>query len=367
MKITEVKNCPPGLNYFDKDDLESKLEPQDIEDIVEIFQTPLTGSYNWDYTDADNRLKKLYELGKKLNWNATLDLDWSNEHYSHSDWATTPEHQQLKGFKPYDDLSEEKKFEVSWHLLASSLSQIVHGEQGALLVASQLVSCAPTYNAKLYAASQTFDEARHVEVFNKYLQERIGFNYPVMPGLKLLLDKILSDPRWDLKFIGMQIIIEGLALAAFERQRAAAMDPLLKDLFYLVIRDEARHVTFGVNYLEEFVQTLSDEEKEERADFAYEACVVMRNRFGSDNVMKQFGWNVEEAQEVLNQSENAKLFNNLLFAKIMPNLKRIGLLTEKTLEKYEEMDILQFQDLEDHGNIDWDELSQPLDYSSKTA
>jgi len=329
MKITEVKNCPPGLNYFDKDDLESKLEPQDIEDIVEIFQTPLTGSYNWDYTDADNRLKKLYELGKKLNWNATLDLDWSNEHYSHSDWATTPEHQQLKGFKPYDDLSEEKKIEVSWHLLASSLSQIVHGEQGALLVASQLVSCAPTYNAKLYAASQTFDEARHVEVFNKYLQERIGFNYPVMPGLKLLLDKILSDPRWDLKFIGMQIIIEGLALAAFERQRAAAMDPLLKDLFYLVIRDEARHVTFGVNYLEEFVQTLSDEEKEERADFAYEACVVMRNRFGSDNVMKQFGWNVEEAQEVLNQSENAKLFNNLLFAKIMPNLKRIGLLTEK--------------------------------------
>ncbi len=367
MKITQVENCPTGLHYFDKDDLESKLEPQDIEDIVEIFQTPLTGTYNWDYTDADNRLKKLYELGKKLNWNATLDLDWTKEPYSLKDWATNPEIQQLSGFKPYDDLSEEKKIECSWHLLASSLSQIVHGEQGALLVASQLVSCAPTYNAKLYAASQTFDEARHVEVFNKYLQERIGWNYPVMPGLKALLDKILSDPRWDLKFIGMQIIIEGLALAAFERQRAAAMDPLLKDIFYLVIRDEARHVTFGVNYLEEFVATLSDKEREERADFAYEACVVMRNRFGSDNVMKHYGWNVEEAQEVLNQSENARLFNNLLFAKIMPNLKRIGLITEKTQEKYEEMDILQFQDLEDHGNIDWEELSQPLDYSSKTA
>ena len=367
MKIKVVENCPSGLTYFDKDDLESKLEPQDIEDIVEIFQTPLTGSYNWDYTDADNRLKKLYELGKKLNWNATLDLDWSKDTYSLNDWATNPEIQQLSGFKPYDDLSEEKKIECSWHLLASGLSQIVHGEQGALLVASQLVSCAPTYNAKLYAASQTFDEARHVEVFNKYLQERIGWNYPVMPGLKALLDKILSDPRWDLKFIGMQIIIEGLALAAFERQRAAAMDPLLKDIFYLVIRDEARHVTFGVNYLEEFVATLSDEEKEDRAEFAYEACVVMRNRFGSDNVMKHYGWNAEEAQEVLNQSENARLFNNLLFSKIMPNLKRIGLLTEKTIEKYEEMDILQFQDLEDHGNIDWDELSQPLDYSSKTA
>ena len=252
MRITKVENCPSDIKYFDNhdDDLENKLEPKDVEDIVEIFQTPLTGTYNWDYTHADNRLKKLYELGKKLNWNATLDLDWSKDPYPHTQWATNPEFQQLKGFKPYDDLPEEKKIECSWHLLASGLSQIVHGEQGALLVASQLVSCAPTYNAKLYAASQTFDEARHVEVFNKYLQERIGWNYPVMPGLKLLLDKILSDPRWDLKFIGMQIIIEGLALAAFERQRAAAMDPLLKDLFYLVIRDEARHVTFGVNYLE---------------------------------------------------------------------------------------------------------------------
>ena len=145
------------------------------------------------------------------------------------------------------------------------------------------------------------------------------------------------------------------------------MDPLLKDLFYLVIRDEARHVTFGVNYLEEFVQTLSDEEREDRADFTYEACVVMRNRFGSDSVMKHYGWDVEEAQQVLNQSESSKLFTNLLFSKIMPNLKRIGLLTEKTQEKYEEMDLLQFQDLEDNGSIDWDELSQPLDYSSKTA
>ena len=183
-----------------------------------------------------------------------------------------------------------------------------------------------------------------------------------MPGLKLLLDKILTDPRWDLKFIGMQIIIEGLALAAFERQRASVMDPLLKDIFYLVIRDEARHVTFGVNYLEEFIQTLSEEEREERAEFAYEACVVMRNRFGSTNVMKHYGWNVDEAAEIINQSEGSALFNNLLFTKIMPNLKRIGLLTDKVSKKYEEMGILEFQDLDNNGDTSWEELSKPLDY-----
>ena len=367
MKITKVEDCPKGLKYFEDHDLESKLQPQDIEDIVEIFQTPLTGAYNWDYTAADNRLSKLYELGKKLNWNATMDLDWSKDHHPHSEWPTNPEFQQLAGFKPYDDLSEEGKIECSWHLLASGLSQIVHGEQGAMLVASQLVSCAPTYNAKLYAASQTFDEARHVEVFQKYLRERIGMTYPVMPGLKLLLDKILTDPRWDLKFIGMQIIIEGLALAAFERQRVAAMDPLLKDIFYLVIRDEARHVTFGVNYLEEFVSTLSEEEKNDRAQFAYEACVVMRNRFGSTNVINHYGWDPEAAAEAQIGSEAGRLFNNLLFSKIMPNLKKIGLLNDEVSEKYEEMGILEFKDLDDATVTDWDEMSKPLEYEYSTA
>ena len=188
-----------------------------------------------------------------------------------------------------------------------------------------------------------------------------------MPGLKLLLDKVLTDPRWDLKFIGMQIIIEGLALAAFERQRVSVMDPLLKDIFYLVIRDEARHVTFGVNYLEEFVSTLSEEERKERIDFAYEACVIMRDRFGSTNVLKHYGWDVDEAMKISNHSEAAHLFNNLLFSKIMPNLKKIGLLDEEVSEKYEQMGILQFKDLEDASVTNWDEMAKPLEYEYKTA
>ena len=360
MKITEVKNCPPGLNYFDKDDLESKLEPQDIEDIVEIFQTPLTGSYNWDYTDADNRLKKLYELGKKLNWNATMDLDWSNEHYSHSDWATTPEHQQLAGFKPYDDLSEEKKIEVSWHLLGSSLSQIVHGEQGALLVASQLVSCAPTYNAKLYAASQTFDEARHVEAFNKYIQTRTKLMYPVGNELKSILDKILTDERWDLKFIGMQIIIEGLALAAFQSSRDLTPDPVLKDMLGLIIRDEARHVTFGVNYLEDFISTLSEDQIEERAQFAYEACLLSRERLVSNDVFDHFGWDKEESRIFQQSSDITKMFQKLLFQRIVPNLSRIGLLTDSVRGKFDKLGLLEYEDAQSDIDVDWADLSRPL-------
>ena len=360
MKITKVEDCPKGLRYFEDDDLESKLQPEDIEDIVEIFQTPLTGAYNWDYTAADNRLSKLYELGKKLNWNATMDLDWSKDHHPHSEWPTNPEFQQLAGFKPYDNLSEEEKIECSWHLLASGLSQIVHGEQGAMLVASQLVSCAPTYNAKLYAASQTFDEARHVEVFHKYLRERIGMTYPVMPGLKLLLDKILTDPRWDLKFIGMQIIIEGLALAAFQTSRELTKDPVLRDMLGLIIRDEARHVTFGINYLEEFVETLSEDEKEDRAQFAYEACWLSRERLVSMDVFEHFGWDAEEARQFQLSSDITKHFQKLLFQRVMPNLRRIGLLRDSVKSKFEDLGILEFAKAKSDADIDWADLSRPL-------
>ena len=360
MKITKIKECPSDLRYFDEDDLESKLQPKDVEDIIEIFHTPLTGSYNWDYTTADNRLSKLYELGKKLNWNTTIDLDWSKEPYSHADWASLPEFQQFKGFAPYDNLSEEEKIECSWHVLASGLSQIVHGEQGALLVASQLVSCAPTYNAKLYAASQTFDEARHVEAFNKYIQTRTKLMYPVGNELKSILDKILTDERWDLKFIGMQIIIEGLALAAFQSSRDLTTDPVLKDMLGLIIRDEARHVTFGVNYLEEFISTLSEDEIEERAQFAYEACLLSRERLVSNDVFDHFGWDKEEARVFQQSSDITKMFQKLLFQRIVPNLSRIGLLTDSVRGKFDKLGLLEYEDAQSDIDVDWADLSRPL-------
>ena len=266
-------------------------------------------------------------------------------------------------YKPYQELSNEDKFKFLQHRGSWSLSQFLHGEQGALLVASQLVSCAPTFNAKLYAASQTFDEARHVEAFNKYIQTRQRMMYPIGNGLKSLLDKILTDPRWDLKFIGMQIIIEGLALAAFNVARQGTNDPVFKDMLYLIIRDEARHVTFGVNYLEEFIKTLSEEELEERAMFAYEACLVMRGRLMSADVYENFGWDKEDAQAFAQKADVANNFQHLLFTRVVPNLSRIGLLTEKVRPLYDELGVLEYENWPTDGDIDWVSLEQPLDFS----
>ena len=370
MKLQWLEETPRKIQRFagsdrqqgEADDIDDRLTSDHVTQVAEIFSTPLTGSYNWDYTVQDNRIKRLYELGKELNWNAEMDIDWDRP-WPEQDFEEISNLMNLAGYEPYESLSEEQKSEFWLHQNAWSLSQFLHGEQGALLVASQLTSCAPTFNAKLYAASQTFDEARHVEVFNKYIQQRIGMMYPINTSLKSILDKILTDPRWDLKFIGMQIIIEGLALSAFNTTRETTPDPVLKDIVYLVTRDEARHVTFGVNYLEEFVKTLSEEEKEERAQFAYEACVVSRERLVATDVFAHFGWDVEDARQRVMEGFVMSTFRDLLFQRVIPNLKRIGLMTENVRPKFEAMGILDFENLPDDGDIDWKAMERPLDTS----
>jgi hypothetical protein len=365
MKVQWEDSTPRKIQQFagadyprENPDLEDLLTDADVDHIAEIFQTPLTGSYNWDYKVQDDRIKKLYDLGKQLNWDPEMDIDWNRPWPDEQPMA---ELMNLSDYPPYVAMDEATQKEFWLHMNAWSLSQFLHGEQGALLVASQLCSCAPTLNAKLYAGSQTFDEARHVEVFNKYLQKRIGVMYPINTHLKSIIDKILTDPRWDMKFIGMQIVIEGLALSAFNTTRETTPDPVLKDIVYLVTRDEARHVTFGVNYLEEFVKTLSDEEREERAQFAYEACVVSRERLVATDVFRHFGWDVEEARQQVLEGFVMSTFRNLLFQRVIPNLKRIGLLTDTIRPKFEELGILEFENLATDGDIDWAALERPLD------
>ena len=361
MKIKVIEETPVDPREFD---LPENFGEEHIEDVGEIFNTPLVGHYNWDYTDADTRIKKLYELGKKLNWDGSIDLDWSN---AISKGETPVKAELLARMEgPLAALPEEERLEYMWHDTAWQLSQFLHGEQGALLVASQLVSCAPTYQAKLYAASQTFDEARHVEVFARYLRHVSGVEYPVNKNLKALIDKILSDPRWDLKFIGMQIIIEGLALAAFQTTKETSNCPLLRSLVHYIIRDEARHVTFGVNYLEDFLKTLSEEEVEDRAMFAYEACVVMRDRIiNTELPARWFGISEEEIIAMVVNDETQDMFTNLLFSRVMPNLKRIGLLTDKVLPLYEKLNLTSYMDADSEFEIDWAELNKPLESSEE--
>ena len=175
MHIKLVDRAPTEVREFNAD---PQLSPEQVQHVAEIFNTPLTGAYNWDYSEQDNRIRKLYDLGKQLNWNADIDIDWSQTADLNDRPALTPTEKEqalvqfregfpFADYQPYLDMDIDTQLALHRHLNSWFVSQFLHGEQGALLVASQLVSCAPSFNAKLYAASQTFDEARHVEVFNR--------------------------------------------------------------------------------------------------------------------------------------------------------------------------------------------------------
>jgi hypothetical protein len=201
----------------------------------------------------------------------------------------------------------------------------------------------PWYEAKQYGATQVMDEARHVEVYRRFLQEKLEHEYPVNPELKKLLDLILSDSRWDMKFLGMQIMVEGLALAAFGVMRDTANNRLLHDVTAAVMEDEARHVAFGVLSLREHCRQLRDKERAEREDFVYEAAVLMRDRILNREVWEAMGMDADACIAASLQSPLAKEFRRRLFSKIVPNVKSLGLLSARQRERFAALGILEFE------------------------
>jgi 1,2-phenylacetyl-CoA epoxidase catalytic subunit len=158
------------------------------------------------------------------------------------------------------------------HVQAWSNSQFLHGEQGALVCTAKIVQQVPSIDSKFYAATQVIDEARHVETYSRLLHEKFELAYPITPTLKRLLNDVLSDSRWDMTYLGMQVLIEGLALAAFAGIRDTAKNPLAAAVNAYVMQDEARHVAFGRLALRDFYPQLSDAERDEREEFTVEAC-----------------------------------------------------------------------------------------------
>jgi hypothetical protein len=233
-----------------------------------------------------------------------------------------------------------------------TLSQFMHGEQGALLCTAKIVESVPWIDAKYYAATQVMDEARHVEVFAKYLDTKLSGHYPINAHLRLLLDDIISDSRWDMTYLGMQIMVEGLALAAFGFIHQLTTEPLLKQLLRYVMSDEARHVAFGVLSLQDYYKELSAAELRERQEFAFEAAVRMRDRFLQQEVWDRLGVPVKEAVRLAMEAPERAGFQAMLFSKIVPNCKKLGLLDAADgwlRQKFTELGVIAFEDWADTG------------------
>ncbi len=351
-------------------DLEAilSISNSDVDAVVHTVKAEADALFTWDYSRSRPALIKLYEKAKTSQWNAETDLDWSipvdqaavalANQQKMNGTAVFGENVELQG-TVFSTWTEDQWIQLGIEMQNWSLSQFMHGEQGALICTAQIVETVPWIDAKYYAATQVMDEARHVEVFARYLDTKLSGHYPVNAHLKMLLDDIIMDSRWDMTYLGMQIMVEGLALAAFGFMHQMTTEPLLKKLLRYVMSDEARHVAFGVLSLQEFYKELNSAEIRERQEFAFEAAVRMRDRFLQQEVWERMGVDVKEALTLVLQDPNRQQFQNILFSKIVPNCKKLGLLDAGDgwlRDRFTDLGVIQFEDWADteaeYGDLD---------------
>jgi hypothetical protein len=312
---------------------------------IEFLPTTFDVCYTWNYATVRQELRNLYEKAKREQWNATDQLHWETSVDPEAELV--PDFQiPVYGTHIWEKLTPGEVRKLRREALSWILSQFMHGEQGALLATAQIVNATPLIESKFYAASQVMDEARHVEVYSRYLREKLSTAYPVNRHLKTLLDQILTDSRWDMKYLGMQIMVEGLAMAAFGYMHKLCNEPLLTELTRYVMRDESRHVAFGVLSLNDYFMSLSAAERRDREEFLSEGCRLMRDRLLMEDVWEVMGWPVDEVRQIVLESPQMQEFRRMLFSKIVPNVKRLGLLTPYVRERFAELGILQFENEE---------------------
>ena len=309
-----------------------------------VLRAPMEICWQFDYAIDEEKLARLYAKAKKLQWNAEEDMNWAHP-IDPSRPLIDEEQFGLSSIPFVKSLPQKKQEALRAHIAAYQLSQFLHGEQGALMTAAALTHAVPDYEGKLYAATQTMDEARHVEVYDRYIK-KLAMIYPMGKWLKELIDKTLTADHWVKIAIGMNMVVEGLALGAFHNMRAATSCDLLREILLYVLRDEARHVAFGGVYVGKTITAMHPDEREEVADFAFEVLKMMRgNRLrqggqfdpGFLQVLQAAdvdpGELVKGVMEARQQGIKVQPPNDQVHAfkhLMLPALLRVGAITERT-------------------------------------
>lgn len=303
--------------------------------------------FDWTYARTRPELARLYEVAKRSQWNAS-DLDWDLpvDPYDPARDLFPEAWLPIADLPSYRRLGARERARHRHGLAAWMLSQFLHGEQAALFAACQVTEAVAWMDGKLYGSTQVMDEGRHVEVFHRYLDHKLEKRYEINDNLYTLVDALLVDDRWDLKFLGMQIMIEGLALGAFGILRGTTKEPLLAELLRRVITDEARHVHYGVVALEDTYARLPEPARREREDWAYEVAVLMRNRFLAHEFYEEFyahAMSRKAWDRLLLGSAYMERFRRMMFKRLVPNLRRIHLLSDRIRPHYEALGLLEFE------------------------
>ncbi|MEU5431252.1 ferritin-like domain-containing protein [Streptomyces olivoreticuli] len=310
------------------------------------WEVPATGAarFAWGYGDGRDNLLALYQKGKDKQWDAVTRIDWDLPVDPYDPLGVPDRNLPVHDSPYWDRMSGADRRELRRRFASWQFSQFLHGEQGAMVCAARIVESVPDLDAKFYSATQVMDEARHAEIYSRFLREKVGLVYPVDGNLRALLDDTLRDSRWDMPYLGMQVLIEGLALAAFGMLRDTTDKPLPKQILAYVMQDEARHVAFGRMALRDHYRQLTEAELREREEFVIEGCYLMRDRLRGEVVLTDFGIPAADAVELAERSAFLRLFRKLLFSRIVPCVRDIGLWGERLQRAYVDMGVLDLGD-----------------------
>ncbi len=326
---------------------------------VETTQWTIDGAtdatFMWEYDDERAELLKLYDKGKKGQWDAAERIDWSQDLDFENPMGLDDKIIPIYGSDLWNKMTDKEKADVRRHQQCSTLSQFMHGEQGALIATSKICMSVPHIDAKFYAATQVMDEARHTEAYCRLLHEKFDMAYPITHGLKSLLENGLSDRRWDMTYLTMQVLIEGLALAAFQRIRDHSTNDLAASVNAYVMQDEARHVAFGRLSLRDYYPELSDAERDEREEFAVEAMYHMRDRFNQIEVWQALDLPVDQCIDYTMKSEGMQAFRHRLFSRIVPTIKDIGLWGPRIQKAFADMGVMEYAEVDAAAVLEQDE------------
>jgi hypothetical protein len=295
---------------------------------------PLDLHWTWEYGSEVEELRNLYERGKKGQWNAETDIDWDTP-FPRDEWFMPRVGALLLPSLLADAGADEATCrEAAWDEFAHLISQLLHGEQAAMQLCGQLTNACPMMDAKFYAGSQVIDEVRHTEVLSKFLQRKMGTLYPIDPTLKVLLDMLLAAPTWKMKTLGMQCLFEGMAVGIFDQIAKATSNPLLRDIIRRVQIDESRHAAFGVLSMRQVVKESSREEMAEMEDFAFSVLETLNANQQLDMLRllgPKYDLDPETVVQVMLSLPEWPVINSEVFMHtVVPNLKRLGLITERT-------------------------------------
>ncbi len=324
------------IDFVDESEIERLRDKIDTDVPLEIHWT-------WEYGSEVAELRNLYEKGKVNQWNAEMDLDW-NLPVSKDEWVLNPQASLMAQACALMGKDEATQKAAAFDELAFTLSQLLHGEQAALQLTGQLTNVCDKMDQKWYAASQVIDEARHVEAISKFLQRKMGTIYPIGPTLKYLLDELLEAKGLQKKTLGMQTLFEGTAVGIMELMRSESRNALFTDMIRRIEQDESRHAAFGVLTMRRVVKEAEPEQMAEMEDWAFSILEALNANQQLDMLHvlgPKYGIDPENLTRAFVAMPNHAELNSLAFMHtVVPNLQRLGLITERTEEGWRKAGML---------------------------